>query len=70
VLANGADAITVPFGATTFTFDKQVAYGSSYNVVVQSQPSLLGLTLTCTVTANGSGVMGAGNVTNVVVTCL
>ena len=70
VLANGADTLTVLFGATTFTFSKPVAFGSSYDVVVQSQPSLLGLVqLTCSVSA-GSGVMGAGNVTNVVVTCL
>jgi len=69
VLANGADAITVPFGATTFTFDKQVAYGSSYNVVVQSQPTVLGLVpLSCSVTGNASGTM-LGPVSNVVVTC-
>jgi len=70
VLANGADAITVQFGQTSFTFGQPVAYGSSYNVVVQQQPSVLGLVqLTCTV-SNGGGVMGAGNVTSVVVTCL
>jgi hypothetical protein len=69
VLANGTDLITVQFGQTSFTFDQLVAYGSSYNVVVNQQPSLVGLSLTCTV-SNGGGVMGAGNVTNVVVTCL
>jgi hypothetical protein len=69
VLANGTDAITVQFGQTSFTFDQLVAYGSNYNVVVQQQPSLVGLQLTCTV-GNGGGVMGAGNVANVVVTCL
>jgi hypothetical protein len=69
VLANGTDAITVQFGQTSFTFDQLVAYGSSYNVVVQQQPALVGLQLTCTV-GNGGGVMGAGNVNNVVVTCL
>jgi len=70
VLANGTDAITVQFGQTSFTFDQRVAYGSSYNVVVQQQPSVLGLVqLTCSV-SNGGGVMGAGNVTNVAVTCL
>jgi hypothetical protein len=69
-LANGTDAITVQFGQTSFTFDQSVAYGSSYNVVVQQQPSVLGLlTLNCTV-SNGGGVMGAGNVTNVFVACL
>jgi len=69
-LANGTDAITVQFGQTSFTFDQPVAYGSSYNVVVSQQPSVAGLlSLTCTV-SNGGGVMGAGNVANVVVTCL
>jgi hypothetical protein len=73
VLANGNDLLTVPFGHNTFTFDKQVAFGSSYDVVVYSQPSLLGLLqVTCSVVSNGSGVMGAGPVpvTNVVVQCL
>jgi hypothetical protein len=72
VLANGTDTLTVPFGATTFTFGKSVVFGSSYDVVVQSQPSLLGLglvQLTCSV-SKGSGVMGAGNVTTVAVNCL
>jgi hypothetical protein len=69
VLANGTDALTVQFGQTSFTFDKPVAYGSSYNVVVQQQPSLLNLQLTCTV-SNGSGTMGAGPVANVDVSCL
>ncbi len=70
VLANGTDAITVQFGQTSFTFDQPVAYGSSYSVVVQQQPKLVGLLqLNCSV-SNGGGVMGAGNVANVVVTCL
>jgi hypothetical protein len=70
VLANGTDTLTVPFGATAFQFVQQVTYGNSYNVVVKQQPSLLGLLpLNCTV-SNGGGVMGAGPVTNVVVTCL
>jgi hypothetical protein len=69
VLANGTDALTVQFGQTSFTFDQQVVFGSSYNVVVKTQPSLLGLQLSCTV-SNGGGNMGAGNVGNVVVQCL
>jgi hypothetical protein len=70
VLANGTDTLTVPFGATKFQFVQQVTYGSSYSVVVKQQPSLLGLLpLSCTV-SNGGGVMGAGPVANVVVTCL
>jgi hypothetical protein len=69
VLANGTDAIQVGSGQTSFTFDKQVAYGTGYNVVVQSQPSVAGLlTMTCTVTGNGSGKM-VGPVSNVLVSC-
>jgi hypothetical protein len=41
-----------------------VAEGSAYNVTVQTQPT----EQTCTVT-NGSGTMGASNVTNVNVSC-
>jgi hypothetical protein len=71
-LANGPDEITVPFsvGQINFTFDKPVAYLSSYTVVVSQQPSVLGLTLTCTVKANGSGTMVVGGVSNVDVECL
>jgi hypothetical protein len=69
VLANGSDTLTVPFGSTSFTFHSQVAYGSSYNVVVKSQPTLAGLIqLTCTVAGNGSGTM-VGPVNNVLVNC-
>jgi RNase P/RNase MRP subunit p29 len=64
VLANGTDTVAVPPGVSLFTFDKPVAYGSSYDVTVQSQPLLL-----ICVVLNGTGVMAAGNVTNVSVTC-
>jgi hypothetical protein len=72
--ANGTETLTVPFGAPpSFTFTNKVAVNSSYDVVVQSQPSLLSLLglvvqLTCSV-SSGSGNMGTSNVTNVVVTC-
>ena len=56
--------MAVPPGVSLFTFDKPVAYGSSYDVTVQSQPLLL-----ICVVLNGTGVMAAGNVTNVSVTC-
>jgi hypothetical protein len=73
VTANGTETLTVQFGANTFTFNNPVAFGSSYDVVVQTQPSLLSLLglvvqLTCSV-SSGSGNMGTSNVTNVVVTC-
>jgi hypothetical protein len=70
-LANGTDTVTVSFANPTFTFQNKVPYLQSYNVVVQSQPTLAGLLqLTCTVTANGSGTMVVGGVSNVQVQCL
>jgi hypothetical protein len=64
VLANGASTLTVAANATTFTMPTAVASGSSYDVVVQTQPS----GETCSV-ANGSGTMGSANVTKIAVTC-
>jgi hypothetical protein len=73
VLANGSDTITVPFGANSFSFHNPVPYLNSYNVVVQTQPSLLNLLgvvipFTCTV-PNPSGTMVVGGVSNVDVSC-
>jgi trimeric autotransporter adhesin len=60
---NGAD--NTPLSSNgSFTFSTPVAEGSSYNVTVQTQPT----EQTCTVT-NGSGTIGAADVTNVSVTC-
>ena len=64
VLANGTDTLTVPAHATSFTLPTPVAYKSSYDVTVATQPT----GVTCTVSA-GSGVMPAANVTSVGVTC-
>jgi hypothetical protein len=61
---NGADNLTVSANGTV-TFPTSVAQGATYSVAVLTQPSLY----TCTVT-NGSGVMGAGDVTNVAVACV
>jgi trimeric autotransporter adhesin len=67
VLANGNDIATVTAtagAAAAFTFSAGIAAGASYNVTVQTHPS----NQSCTV-ANGSGAIGAANVTNVAVTC-
>jgi hypothetical protein len=64
VLANGADQLPVSSGATTFTMGAAVAFSSTYQVTVATQPS----GLSCSV-QNGTGTMGAGNVTNIKVTC-
>jgi 6-phosphogluconolactonase (cycloisomerase 2 family)/environmental stress-induced protein Ves len=63
---NGGDNLTVAANATTFTFSTQIAYNSTYNVTVFTQPS--GPTQTCLVTANGTGTV-LGAVSNVAITC-
>jgi hypothetical protein len=64
VLTNGTDSLTVSAGATTFVMPAKIAFGSNYAVQVHSSPA----GLICSV-ANGSGTMGAANVTQVTVTC-
>jgi uncharacterized repeat protein (TIGR03803 family) len=64
VLANGSDTLSVPANAATFTMPTQVAYTSSYDVKVLTQPA----GLACAVT-QGSGTMPASTVTNVMVNC-
>lgn len=64
VLVNGSDTVSVPASSTAFVFPTQVADGTVYGVAVLTQPA----GLTCSV-ANGTAVMGAGNVTNVQVSC-
>ena len=39
VLANGSDTLSVPAGATTFTFANKIDYGASYNILVQTPPA-------------------------------
>ena len=64
VLANGSDRLPVPAGASTFTLPTPVASTSSYTVTVATPPT----GLSCSV-ANGTGTVGAANVTNIAVTC-
>lgn len=63
VLVNGSDRVAIPAGATSFTMTK-VAEDAPYGITVLTQPD----NQTCTV-ANGTGTMGANDVTNVAVTC-
>ncbi len=65
VLANGSDVYSVPAGATTFTMPTLVAYQSSYQVVVKTQPT----GMSCAVTPSTPSTMPAANVTTVKVTC-
>ena len=60
---NGADPVTVRADGV-FTFATPVAYNSSFNVTVGTQP----VGQTCTV-SNGSGAGVVANITNVAVTC-
>lgn len=64
VLANGASTLTVSSGAKSFSFTAPIAYGSPYDVTVQTQP----VGLTCTLSGN-TGTIPAGNVTSVAVAC-
>lgn len=60
---NGGDNLSLN-APGSFTFATAVPYGETYNVTVLKQPP----GQICTVT-NGSGLVGATNVSNVLVTC-
>jgi N-acetylneuraminic acid mutarotase len=64
VLANGGDTVTLPSGATSFTFPTALPSGMNYVVSVTKQPT----GEMCQV-VNGSGKVGTAAVTNVAVTC-
>ena len=64
-MAGQAD-LAVPAGATSFAFGTPMASGSAYSMTVKAQPT--SPSQTCTV-ANGAGMMGVANVTNIAVTC-
>jgi hypothetical protein len=64
ILANGSDALDVPANATSFILPTKVAYGSSYAVTVETQPT----GIACAV-SHGAGTMPASAVTNVSVSC-
>jgi 6-phosphogluconolactonase (cycloisomerase 2 family) len=61
---NGGDNLTVPSGATSFTFATSIATGRTYAVTVMSSPA----NMTCSI-AQGSGTVAAANITNIRVTC-
>jgi hypothetical protein len=65
LLNNGGDALSVTANGS-FTFPTSVLSGRPYGVSVGTQPS--GPVQDCRV-ASGSGTVGAGNVTNVSITC-
>ena len=63
-LANGDDVISVPQGATSFSFPKTVSYGDSYTVVVKTQPQHM----TCA-PASISGTAGRTETISLALTC-
>lgn len=65
-LQNGNSHLAVTHDGA-FAFQDMLTSGTSYSVSVQTQPA--NPTQVCTV-ANGSGVVGAANVTNIAVTCI
>ena len=68
VLTNGSGGGTVAplTGATTFTFAAAVSFGTTYGVAVLTQPA----NDVCSVTQNGTGVMGDAAVANIAVNCV
>ena len=66
VLANGADRVTVPPGATTFTLPTAVGAGASFEVTIASQPAEP--PQTCSV-VGGAGTVVSGDVKSIVVNC-
>jgi len=63
-LANGGDALSPNPGDQSFEFHTTVATGTPYDITVQLQPA----GQTCTV-LGGKGVVGAGAVTDIQLTC-
>lgn len=62
---NGGNNLAISNGA--FSFTTALATGAAYVVTVLTPPT--GPSQTCTVVTNGSGTVGAANVTNVAVLC-
>ncbi|HTT06398.1 MAG TPA: choice-of-anchor tandem repeat GloVer-containing protein [Steroidobacteraceae bacterium] len=65
LLDNGGDALSPGANDAQFTMPTAVAYGASYAVTVQAAPA----GLVCAV-SNGSGTMGAADVTGISVACV
>ncbi|MUI13898.1 hypothetical protein GJV26_15755 [Massilia dura] len=63
-LTNGNDTITIPVGATSFSFPSTIDYGDTYNVVITKQPAHM----TCT-PPNTSGTAGRTEAVTIPITC-
>ena len=58
MLSNGGETITVPAGATTFAFAKQIGYGTSYNVGFVQQPEHMNCSFTSINTGSAGQTVG------------
>lgn len=67
VLQNGNDTISVPAGATSFSFPNAISYGTEYLVSVKSQPNHMECTV---VPGTERGSAGHTAVINVQVSCV
>ncbi len=65
LLDNGVDATTISANATQFTMNTGAAYGSAYDITVQTPPT----GLVCSV-SNGTSTMGAADVASVGIACV
>jgi hypothetical protein len=65
ILANGSDTVSVPSGATSFAFSRQIDYGTDYFITVKQYPAHM----TCAVTSGASGSAGHNVAIQAVVAC-
>ncbi|HWW68519.1 MAG TPA: hypothetical protein VN089_01120 [Duganella sp.] len=65
ILSNGGQNISVPAGATTFTFPNQISYGTSYNVGFVQQPEHMN----CGFTSINTGSAGQTVAISVGISC-
>lgn len=64
ILANAGEQLTVPSGATSFAFSKQISYGTDYNITIPQQPAHM----TCQM-AGATGSAGYNVAIQAIVSC-
>ena len=65
-LSNGGETISIPAGATTFAFPRQIGYGTSYNVTFAQQPEHMG----CQFDTINTGSAGQTVAISVAISCV
>lgn len=66
MLSNGGETISVPAGATSFAFSRQVSYGTSYDVRITQQPDHM----TCNFNTINTGSAGQTVAISVEIGCV